>query len=110
MTYLEEVIEGFKREVERARAEFMRPKGGQQVSPSGDFVRVPPSTIHRLEWWSQAMQDAAKRDRDTTQRDKELDDLKKAKEVIARLNKDLEDMHRKQHELITRLMVAEKKR
>ena len=56
------------------------------------------------------MQDAAKRDRDTTQRDKELDDLKKAKEVIARLNKDLEDMHRKQHELITRLMVAEKKR
>lgn len=104
MTYLEEVIAGFRREVDRARAEFIKPKGGQQVTPSGDFIRVPPSTIHRLEWWASAMEKAAERDRNTTQREKELEDLTKAKAEVERLKKDLEQMHVAQHNLITRLM------
>lgn len=87
MTYLEEVIAGFKYEVERARAEFSRPKGGQQVTPSGDFIRIQPSALSRLEWWVRAMEDASKRDRETTQREKELEDLTKAKAEIEHLQK-----------------------
>lgn len=85
MTYLEEVLEGFKHEVERARSQFLKPKGGQQVTPSGDFIRVPPSVIHRLEWWARALEDAVRRDRETTPQQKESEDLIKAKEEIARL-------------------------
>lgn len=108
MTYLEEIIEAFKYEVERSREEFTKPKGGQQVTPSGDFIRIPPSALGRLEWWARAMDFAAKQDREKTQREKELEDLTKAKDEITRLKKDLGDLHLAHHHLITRLMAYER--
>lgn len=63
MKNVEAVIEGLRYEVERARAELTRPKGGQQVPPSGDFIRMPPSSLSRLEWWVRALEEAFKKDK-----------------------------------------------
>ncbi len=43
---------GFCEEVDRARAHADRPRGGQHVTPSGDFVHVQPAALGRLECWS----------------------------------------------------------
>lgn len=93
MTYLEELLAGFEAEVDAARAHLERPKGGQQVTPSGDFIRVPPSTLQRLEWWVRAMKAAAQRDRETTQRENELEDLTRAKEELAALKKSYDEIY-----------------
>ena len=45
-------ITGFVETVEAAEAHATGPKGGQQVTFSGDFASVPPSVRGRLRWWS----------------------------------------------------------
>lgn len=48
---LEQLFDAFAREIEAGIAHQTRPRGGQQVTPSGDFVYCSPSALGRLEWW-----------------------------------------------------------
>jgi hypothetical protein len=49
---IRQCIAGFVEVVEAAEAHATGPKGGQQVTFSGDFASVPPSVRGRLRWWS----------------------------------------------------------
>ena len=57
---LEQLLDGFDNEVERASANIAaRGKGGQQVSFFGDFANAAPSVLGRLRWWSRSFRQAA---------------------------------------------------
>ena len=45
-------ITGFVEAVEAAEAHATRPKGGQQVTFSGDFASAVPSVRGQLRWWA----------------------------------------------------------
>ncbi len=49
---------GFCEEVDRAESHANRPRGGQHVTPSGDFIYAQPSVLGRLKWWARAFKDA----------------------------------------------------
>lgn len=51
--------DGFREEVRRALDHAERPLGGQQVSPSGDFIYAQPSILSRLRWWARAFSDVS---------------------------------------------------
>ena len=54
---LKALLDAFEEEVKGARSVLEnRGKGGQQCSPSGDFINVNPSTLNSLEWWVREFQ------------------------------------------------------
>jgi DNA-binding transcriptional MocR family regulator len=53
----EQAIAAFAETVAAADAHWNRPTGGQQVTFSGDFGHVPPSTQNRLRWWARRLQE-----------------------------------------------------
>ena len=54
-TELAMLIDAFADEVKTAEEYATRPKGGQQVTPTGDFIRCTPSMLGRLRWWANAL-------------------------------------------------------
>ena len=56
---MRQCIEGFVEVVEAAEAHATGPKGGQQVTFSGDFASAPPSTRGQLRWWASRLKEAS---------------------------------------------------
>lgn len=57
---LQRLFEFFGDELDRADAHADKPKGGQQVTPNGDFVYAQPSVRKRLRWWHREFLNALK--------------------------------------------------
>ncbi len=57
---IRQCIAGFVEVVEAAEAHATGPKGGQQVTFSGDFASAPPSTRGQLRWWAERLKEASK--------------------------------------------------
>lgn len=57
---LQRLFEFFGDELDRAATRAARPMGGQQVTPSGDFVYAQPSVRKRLRWWHREFLNALK--------------------------------------------------
>lgn len=45
----------FEAEVKHREDELSSPRGGQSVTPTGDFVSAPPSVVSRLRWWANVL-------------------------------------------------------
>jgi hypothetical protein len=56
---MRQCIAGFVEVVEAAEAHATGPKGGQQVTFSGDFASAPPSTRGQLRWWARRLKEAS---------------------------------------------------
>jgi hypothetical protein len=55
----DECLSFFRDEIARGRAHHAsKDRGGQHVTPSGDFVYAQPSVLHRLEWWATEFESA----------------------------------------------------
>lgn len=55
---IHQLLDAFEREIQAARDELSRPKGGMRVPFFGEFARVPPSGLNRLDWWARAFREA----------------------------------------------------
>lgn len=54
-------LEGFEAEVKTREDQLTGPRGGQSVTPAGDFVSAPPSVVVRLRWWAGVFRHALER-------------------------------------------------
>lgn len=46
-----DILDGLDVEIAAALEHHARPRGGQSVTETGDFVRCPVSALRRLQWW-----------------------------------------------------------